>query len=160
MRERSYAAAIFLAFVATSLAQDRQRPCPTPRPSKDEKYTAGQIWSYKFRPEEGASTITILRVESFEKLGTVVHVRINDVHLKNCQGASKLNWIAHAPFAKDAIDRSVLRRMKSESDLPNFKEGYEAWRSACGGAYTISIAEMLNVVEKTYETGSGCPTQK
>jgi len=160
MRHHLYAASIFLAIVATSLAQDRQRPCPAPQASKDDKYVAGQIWSYKTRPEESASTITILRVESLEKLGTVVHVRINDVHLKNCQGTSELNMIAHAPFARDAIDRSVSRRLKSESELPNFKEGYEAWRSACGGAYTISIAEMLDVVEKTYQTGSGCATQK
>jgi len=160
MRQRSYAAAIFLAMLATSFAQDRQHPCPTPQALKDEKYAAGQIWSYKTRPGESASTITILRVESLEKLGTVVHLRINDVHLKNCQGASELNLIAHAPFARDAIDRSVLRRLKSESELPDFKEGYEAWRSACGGAYTISVAEMLNVVEKTYSTGSGCATQK
>jgi hypothetical protein len=54
------------------VAQDRK--CLTPTSAEDPKFKPGQVWSYKTRPGEERSTITILRVESSPKLGMIVHI--------------------------------------------------------------------------------------
>jgi len=52
------------------------------------------------------------------------------------------------PFTRDAVLLSVVRLVRIESSVPNL-EGYERWRSDCGGVYTISIADAVDVMEKT-----------
>ena len=116
----------------------------------------GQVWSYKTRPGEDVSTVTILRVESLPKIGTIVHVRIEGIHLKNCGGGPSPSTIQHAPFAREALDKSVTALIKSNVAIPDYEEGYQEWLSHCGGVYTITLADMLNVDETTFNTGSGC----
>jgi hypothetical protein len=40
--------------------------------------------------------------------------------------------------------------------VPDFEEGYSTWKKDCGGVYTITVAEMVVVDEKTFNNGSGC----
>ena len=44
--------------------------------------------------------------------------------------------------------RSAVRLLRTKGSIPTL-EGYENWRSACGGVYTISIADAVSVMEKT-----------
>ena len=133
-----------------------KRACAPPAPATDMKYSPGQVWSYKTRPGEDVSTVTILRVESLPKIGTIVHVRIEGIHLKNCGGGPSPSTIQHAPFAREALDKSVTALIKSNVAIPDYEEGYQEWLSHCGGVYTITLADMLNVDETTFNTGSGC----
>jgi hypothetical protein len=130
--------------------------CPATKPAADEKYSSGQVWSYKARRGEAASTVTILKVESLPKLGEIIHIRIDDIALKNCSGAPSPDNIAHAPFSRDAMERSVTRLVKVDPDLPDFQEGYKDWRDHCGGAYTITVAEVMDLDEKTFNSQMGC----
>jgi hypothetical protein len=61
-------------------------PCAVPQATTDAKYSAGQIWGYKTRPGESDSTVTILRVETLPKIGEIVHLRIDEIRLRNCSG--------------------------------------------------------------------------
>jgi hypothetical protein len=122
----------------------------------DSTYKPGQVWSYKTRPGEGSSTITVLRVESTPKLGVIVHVRIDGFQFKKCDGGPGPSTMEHAPFAKAAIDKSVLRLLRTETEVPDYKDGYGDWLSHCGGVYTIGVAEMLTTTNEAFKSGSNC----
>jgi hypothetical protein len=137
-------------------AEVNKPKCSEPQTVTDTTYSPGQVWSYKTRPGEGSSTITVLRVESLPVVGVVVHIRIDGFQLKNCSGGPAPTTIQHAPFSKTAIDKSVTRLLKSSSNLPDYQAGYEDWLRHCGGVYTISIAEMIDADDATFNAGIGC----
>jgi hypothetical protein len=133
-----------------------KRKCAEPQAVADTTYRPGQVWSYKTRPGEGSSTITVLRVESLPTLGVIVHIRIDGFQFKNCSGGPAPTTVQHAPFSKAAIDKSVTRLLRSFSELPAYQAGYEDWLAHCGGVYTISIAEMIDADDATFNTANGC----
>src|ERR1700740_1322932 len=136
-------------FGSSLVAQVKSRNCPLPVETKDTKFRPGQIWQYKTRAHEEASTVTILKVESLPKLGTIIHVRVEGIRLRNCTGGPEPDKFEHMPFARDAIERSVTKLLK-EGSVPDFQAGYDGWRNACGGVYTITIAEAVQVGEVTF----------
>jgi hypothetical protein len=77
-----------------------RKVCAVPETIVDSTYKPGQVWSYKTRPGEASSTITILRVEATPKLGTIIHVRVDDIHFSSCKGGPAPTSLAHAPFAR------------------------------------------------------------
>jgi hypothetical protein len=64
------------------------------------------------------------------------------------------------PFARKAVDASAVRRVASNSQLPNYEEGYEEWRQAFlsghAGIYTILVKDAISAAEETWRTGLGC----
>ena len=144
--------------IPKGLAVDKQ-PCAQPQSVVDPRYSPGQVWSYRTRPGENSSTVTILHVENLPKLGVIIHVRIDDIQLRNCTGGPAPTTIEHAPFTKAAIDKSVIRELKTISPIPEFDEGDADWLAHCGGVYTITLAEMLDVDDVTFNAQFGCPTK-
>jgi hypothetical protein len=149
-----------LALVIT--AQTRQEvaradaKCATPQVTNDPKYSPGQVWSYKTRKGEESSTITVLRVETLPKIGTIIHIRIDGVTVKNCSGGPTLHAVEHSPFSKDAIDRSVLEIVGQKQNLPDYHNGYSDWRDHCGGVYTIPVSEAVAADEQVFNSGKSC----
>jgi|SRR5580704_969906 hypothetical protein len=138
-----------------SLAQENAQSCPVPEPAKDEKYHPGQVWTYKNRPDEQNSRLTILKIESLPKMGTIVHIRVDGIRLRNCTGGPEPDTFAHMPFTRDALERSVAKLLKDKSKISDLS-GYEQWRADCGGVYTITVAEAITVGELTFSKGLGC----
>ncbi len=121
---------------------------------KKSIYAAGQIWSYKARLNEENSTLTILKVDSREKLGNIVHVAIQGLRVLNKnapEGITKI--IQHAPFSEEAISRSVIAMLQENVPLPDFAEEYEMWcdafKKGSAGVYSITVGEAIDVMEKT-----------
>ena len=139
----------------TLTAQEKPRPCANPEDAKDSKFAPGQVWEYMTRQNEESSTLTILKVESLPKMGTIVHVRVDKVRLRNCTGGPEPNKFEHMPFTRDAIERSVTHMVKQDR-APEFRDGYDEWRKACGGVYTITVAEAITVGEETFRKNLGC----
>jgi hypothetical protein len=130
-------------------ALSQKKPCPTLKTSiSDQKFQPGQVWTYKSRPDETGSTLTILRVDSNEKIGVIVHVRVDGLRAHNPQG-ELVPSVEHMPFTRDAILLSVDHLLKSNQPLPTL-EGLERWRSDCGGVYTISVRDAVVIMEKTF----------
>jgi len=130
-------------------AQQSKTKVPTNR-----EYKAGQKWSYKTRPGEEDSFLIILKVETDPKLGTIVHIALNGLKMKNRRSPDGFSESAHhLPFAKEAIDKSVLKQLKENTDLPDFEDGYQMWREAFNanraGIYTITVAEAVRIMEAT-----------
>lgn len=117
------------------------------------------MWEYNTRPNEKGSTLTILRVESLPKLGLIIHIRVDRIRLRNCTGGPEPDKFEHMPFTREAIDGSVTKLVR-ENEVPAFQSGYDEWRKACGGVYTILVAEAIAVGEETFRNNLGCPTAK
>jgi hypothetical protein len=113
------------------------------------------VWHYKTRSHEQDSTLTILKVESVPKVGTIIHIRVEKIRLRNCTGGPEPDTFEHMPFSRDAIERSVTKLIKEKS-VPDFHAGYEEWRAACGGVYTITVAEAIQVSEDGFRKDLGC----
>ena len=136
------------------LAQDKARPCPEPTESGDSKFRPGQVWQYKTRPNEDGSTLTILKVETLPKRGTIIHIRIEKIRLRNCTGGPEPDDL-HVPFTRHAIEGSVTKLLRAGS-VPEFQEGYDAWKKACGDVYTISVADAIQDMEDSFKKILGC----
>jgi hypothetical protein len=144
-----------LVLIQLGAAADK-RKCAEPQTLADSKYSPGQVWSYKARPGESSSTVTILRIETLPKVGVIIHVRIDGVHFKNCTGGPAPTTVQHAPFTKAAIDLSITRQLRTTSEIPEFETAYKDWLEHCGGVYTITLAEMVDVDDNTFNAGLGC----
>jgi len=53
------------------------------------------------------------------------------------------------PFARSALERSITKLLHDSVALPDYEEGYQRWKNAQGGAYTITVREALDVIERT-----------
>jgi hypothetical protein len=133
-----------------------QRNCAQPQLVTDPKFEPGQVWSYKTRPGEEGSTVTILRVEKTPKLGTIVHVRIEGIHFRNCTGGPLPRLLEHAPFSREALEASVTVKVSSVSKVPDYAAGYQDWLSHCGGVYTITVDRVVATDDATFSAGLGC----
>lgn len=117
------------------------------------RFQPGQVWQYKTRPGEEASRLTIAKVESHPKLGTIVHIQIKDVAIKSPTapgGVSKL--ISHLPYAEQSLTDSVTTMEKDSVSPTDWEAGYEQWKSAFGagdgGVWTIPVAEAVSAMEQ------------
>ena len=95
------------------------------------------------------STVTILRVDSGEKLGIIIQVRVDGLKMHNPRGELLPSIESTCRFRRDAMLLSVDHLLKSNHPLPTF-EGLDRWRSDCGGVYTISVRDAVDVAEKTF----------
>ena len=116
------------------------------------KYKAGQMWSYKTRPGEGKSYFIIVKIENDAKLGTIVHVAMRGLKMKNPRSPDGISdKVNHMPFTEDAVNRSALKLLKEKVELPDYEKGYQMWRDAFdaerAGVYTITLAEAVQVME-------------
>ena len=151
-------AVVILSLVAM-LCYAKDKTCASPEPIKDSKFRPGQVWIYKNRVGEEKSFLTILTVESLPQLGTIVHIRVDKIRLWNCTGGPEPDNFQHMPFTREAIERSVTKLQKESSDIPDHQAGYDEWRGACGGVYTITVAEAVSAGEATFRKGLGCESK-
>jgi hypothetical protein len=150
---RRYVIALTLLLVVRSIGAIAQaKPCAPPHTVSDVLFHPGDVWTYKTRPEDSGSTLTILKVESLEKVGVVVHVRVDKLHMHTADG-SDINSIGHMPLARQALAQSVIQK-KNSGPVPDFADGYNRWAQACGGVYSISVSEAVAADQEVLLHGS------
>jgi len=96
----------------------------------------GQDWSIK-----GAATARVIigRIEPWPGGRTAVSVSIVDIPTDHGP-----TTFAHAPFEKAAIVASLDRLLATNVPLPSaFEQGYQTWKSANGGIFTISVSQAI-----------------
>ena len=124
------------------------------------KFHVGEKWRYQTRPGEQDSTLTIVKVESSPKLGTIVHISLDGLRIKSPhsrEGTSET--VSHMPLAESAVEKSVTTLLAANAPLPSYEEGYAEWRRAIdngkGGVFTVSVAQAVDFVESTLEPVDG-----
>ena len=130
------------------------------QPTTDSKYRVGDVWEYTTRGGEEQSRLTIVKIDKSSKLGIVIHIAVDRLNWRTCQGDPLPEQVPHMPFAREAIEDSVTRRVGSSRSLPNYQDGYEEWKNAFlnghAGIYTISVKDAVSVAETTWRKGMGC----
>jgi hypothetical protein len=114
-----------------------------------DRYTEGQVWEYKTRPQDEGSLLKIQEIEvvpELAKIGPVYHVSIIGLHFT---GLPLDGILQHAPFSKAALDASVTRLSASRTVFPDASGGIEQWRQARGGVFTFTVAEAVSFTEQT-----------
>jgi len=110
----------------------------------------GQVWSYKTRHGEEASTITVLKVENYTDIGQVVHIRVNGIRMKNPLKGNIVTDIPHLPFGEMAVQKSITKLIRSSNAIPEFQVGYDTWKKAYlsghAGAFDSSVGATLDAM--------------
>ena len=119
-----------------------------------ERYAPGQTWSYKNRPGEDGSRITVLEIDHYPQAGTIVHVAVSGLHMKNhLAPGGEATVVGHLPLAQSALDASVVVLVGSGAALPDYRKGYEIWKDAFehgkGGIFTLPVSEIITAMETT-----------
>ncbi len=121
-------------------------------------YKPGQVYTYRTRPSEKKSLLTILKVEPYGA-GTVVHVYISDVAIQNSDAPDGVStFISHMPFAQQAVDQSVTQLVDQKPQLPDYEEAYASWKEQAerrkAGVFMIPVAQAIDGIEKAFQTGA------
>ena len=115
-------------------------------PSAAPAFADGQIWSVKSALPTTAKVV-ICRVEPWDNQ-MVVHVSMIDVPIpKDMPGAGQTTVIGHMPFQQSALAASVNRLLATgASPASSFESGYQEWRDAKGGVFTIDVENAIKFV--------------
>lgn len=113
-------------------------------------YLPGEVWEYKTRSKEGDSTFMVLKVEEYDDLGEVIHIRVDGINMINPLKGNEIINIPHMPFKKSAIDASAVNLVSKNNPIPDFSDGYKSWKQAYSqenaGAFKLSIKDALNAM--------------
>lgn len=121
-------------------------------------YAAGQLWSYKARPGEEASTLLINKVETDPKFGQIFHISVSGVTIRDPKAPTgATSELPHLPVSKATLDASVTKLLSTAHANTAYLDGYNIWRPAFdqgqAGVFTIPVREVVNVVEQTISVG-------
>ncbi|MEO8801458.1 MAG: hypothetical protein ABI551_26445 [Polyangiaceae bacterium] len=117
------------------------------------KFHVGERWKYLTRVGEEASTIVVVKVETSEETGVIVHVSLEGLRVRNPRSPAGIaSTVSHMPFAEIAVAHSVTEKVEDGAPLPDFQEGYDTWRESFdvgqGGVFTTSLAEGVGFLEQ------------
>ena len=118
-------------------------------------YAEGQVWAYKTRPQDSGSLVKIQKIEPAPH-GKIYHLSFIGIHL-NPTGVTVLQ---HAPVSQETLDSSVTRQVLDPGTFPDASEGIAEWRQAHGGVFTITLAEIVDVVDQTLSGQQQPPPQQ
>jgi hypothetical protein len=110
---------------------------PSPAP-----YSEGQVWQYKTRAQDAGS---LVKIQKIEKTGreTIYHVSIIGIHV---DGETAIP-LPHTPVTRGTLDASVTKQVADPGTFPDPAGGIEEWRSARGGVFTISLAQIADAMD-------------
>lgn len=116
---------------------------------REKALKVGREWEFKGRPADPKPALVILKIETLPSLGEVVHVSVRGVHIKNPRAPTgSADTLQHLPLSRAAVEKSVTKLLHDSVTIPDYAEGYEQWRRARGGAFSTSVREALDFVEK------------
>jgi hypothetical protein len=128
-------------------------------------FEAGQVWMYRTRPGEENSRITILWIQPHEKLGTIVHIRVDGISQRSLHLPGVVHHeIHHMTFCTEGISNSVTRLVGSGAQIPDLsKIGLDLWKtyhSKNATMFTETVAEVLNRGEGSWTQPLAQPRAK
>lgn len=113
--------------------------------SQRHHFSPGQVWRFRLDAGEPPATLTILKVETLEKLGDVVHISVSAVRVPG-----GVTQIGHLPMSKAALDESVIELVRTDKSPVDLK-GYETWKRAKGGVFTTTVSDALSFVRQAMQ---------
>jgi hypothetical protein len=150
---------IMAGIIASILALFGCGKNPSPATAKSDQFAVGQVWQYKTRDQESDSRVVVGRIEDLGKLGTVVHIKLVNLRIKNPTAPGGLSTdMSHAPITEAVFKASVTKLTQDKVGLDGFDEGYQTWlaayRDGKGGVFTISVKEIVDCMEQAINKGT------
>ena len=141
-----------VGFLSSLFGCGKQGP-PDPTPTQSEKFKPGQVWQYHTRAGEEGSRLIIGRVEQVGALGTVLHIKLIGLSIKNLHAPEGVSSVmSHAPVTEAKLSESVSTLLGEGGDLDGFQEGYDTWltsyKAGKAGVFTIPISEIVDCMDK------------
>src|SRR6185295_6402034 len=93
-------------------------------------FSPGQVWTFQLDRAEPPATLTVLKVETLEKVGEVVFISVSATRMPK----GILNDL-HFPMSRDALARSVVSLVRMDEVKFDLRQ-YEAWKRLSGYVYT------------------------
>ncbi len=118
------------------------------------KFAVGQVWTYSTRTGESQSRLTIVRMDEDDDFEIIIHIFISDVDIPNDDApGGKTTFIAHMPYAEEALEASVIDLESEVEALPDYESGYQLWRQAFNageaGVFDVPVSQAIDFVEQT-----------
>ena len=143
-----------LRFVALFLVLGMTTACPQKSEGETTPLKEGQVWKYETRSGEESSRVVIIKIEENENTGTIVHVAIDNIRIRN--PAEPTGWkykIGHLPVDERALRKSLVAP-DGQDFRPRDMTGYTKWKEAFqqgkAGVWSLSLADSLQTLENTY----------
>ena len=119
-----------------------------------QEFAQGQVWSYKTRRGEEASTLLINKIDNDANLGEIFHITVSDVRVKNKRVPGELTTeLPHFPVARETLEASCVKLIRVAKPNPNYAEGYAQWKRAFdqgrAGIFAVPVSEIVQIVETT-----------
>ena len=140
-----------LSLCALGMANAAERPLP--KPAASSQFEVGQVWHYKTRSTEKNSRVLIGRIEKVDAQGTIVHVKLINLRIKNPRKPDRFfRMVSHSPISETALSASVTKLADEAADLAGFDAGYQSWlasyRAGKAGVFDARLSEIVNIMEK------------
>jgi len=122
-------------------------------------YRPGQVWGYQTRPCDEQSYLIVVKVDDAPDLTNIVHICVEGVRIKDSLSRQwTVKTIGHMPIAEEALSASVTEMLGVTTQLPDFHEGYETWRTefenSHAGYFTVPVAACVEIVAQAIECGA------
>jgi hypothetical protein len=118
-------------------------------PSAKPALAVGQEWSAKDTPAK----VVIGRIEDLGDGHIAVSVSLVEVPTDHGPRA-----LAHLPFDQAALVASLDQLLATGVALdPEFEQGYQQWKRANGGVFTIPVAQVAALARTTLDRSAGGP---
>ena len=132
MRRREFlVATLFAAIPANAL-------------SEAATFAVGQVWTLHppLNPEAR------LRIGRMEDNGATVHISLWGISVAEPGLPIASPFVAgHLPISAEALAQSVDRLVNEPApENLRFEEGYQTWRDAHGGVFTITVSEIVDAI--------------
>jgi hypothetical protein len=117
-------------------------------------FSVGQVWTYHVRPGDEGSTLQINKIENDPRLGAIYHISLFGLRIPSFLAPGGfITEVPHLPVSEQTLDKSVESLTTQPARAVDFAPGYAEWKRAFdagrGGIYTISVAEIAVILEKT-----------
>ena len=118
-------------------------------------FEVGQVWKYETREKEPESTLTILKIETYDSL-EYIHISISGLKINNprVEGGYSTD-IAHLPYSREKLLLSVTELVTTLDSVPPMGKGYAAWKEAAekGGLapFAFAVKDAVEFVEVTMQ---------
>jgi len=109
---------------------------------------SGQEWSYETRAQDVRSTVVVGQIEDHPELGTIVHAVVRNVAFGHeSWGVGSLETLSHVPVSELSFRESLVALISEGGDVSEVREGIDVWRDADGGVFSLSLKEIVQIVE-------------
>ena len=107
--------------------------------ANDIAFMLGQVWTLS-GTDFGTAKVVIDRLENWNNK-PIAHISVTD--LPKREGGFQ-GTISHLPFTELALRTSVNKLiMATATSLPGFEAGYDEWKAANGGVFTITVQQVV-----------------